>query len=128
MDIQLTYIDKVASKYDVIRAIATILHGEVFVKAHCPNFTRPVNFEVLLDPDLVPSSIRNAGTGLLTLPTKQLGIDFLNFLAKRKIKIKVNQKPLRLRAATTDPQPRLVRILKKVMSKSLRLRALTFLP
>ena len=89
MDIELKNVHRLATSYDVTRAIAEILHGQSFVTTHRSQQSRPVNFQVVLKPDSVPSSIRNGGAGTLTVPDARLGHRFLGFLDKRRIRVRV---------------------------------------
>ncbi|KIJ26438.1 hypothetical protein M422DRAFT_55528 [Sphaerobolus stellatus SS14] len=57
---------------------------------------------------------QKCGTGFLTLPTKQLGTHFLNFIHQRRVNIKVKSHILRLTPSVTAPRSTLIRILKKV--------------
>lgn len=114
MDIDLKYVHRLATSYDVTRAIAEVLHGQAFVAAHCPHQSRPVNFQVLLKPDTVPSSIRNGGAGTLTLPTSKLGEKFLSFLRSQRVVVKVLGRKLHFAPNPKVPSSRLQDTLAKV--------------
>ncbi|KIJ35731.1 hypothetical protein M422DRAFT_261913 [Sphaerobolus stellatus SS14] len=57
---------------------------------------------------------QKCGTGFLTLPTKQLGTHFLNFIHQRRVNIKVKSHILRLTPSVTAPRSTLICILKEV--------------
>jgi RNA-dependent RNA polymerase len=116
MDIYMQDVARLATSFDVTRAIAKVLHSPAFVTAHLPHQPRPVNFLVVLDPDGVPNSIRNGGTGTLTVPTVQLGRNFLDYLRIRRIKVKVLTRNIRFSQSTTIPRRNTVHTLEKVDS------------
>lgn len=104
-----------ASKYDVIRAIAGVLHSNTFKQKFCSSLNRPLNFHVTLESDGVPSSIRNNGRGTLILPTCELGRHFLHFIEINEIRVCIQDKSLCFRIAPSDQaNPELIRILKLV--------------
>ena len=114
MDIELRSVHRLATSYDVTRAVAGVLHSQSFVRGHCPEQSRPVNFQVVLKPDTVPNSIRNGGVGTLTLPDVQLGHDFLAFLRKRGAIVKVLGRKIHFAPSPTVPGRRLQDTLAKV--------------
>lgn len=116
MDIHMKDVAPLATSFDVTRAIAKILHAPAFVEAYLPHQSRPVNFQVILEPDYVPNSIRNGGTGTLTLPTKRVGGNFLDYLRTRRIKVKVYNRLIRFSQSATIPNLKTVHILKRVSS------------
>ena len=118
MDIRMREVARLATSFDVTRAIAEILHAPAFVETYLPHQIRPVNFQVILEPDHVPNSIRNGGTGTLTLPTEQLGKKFLGYLQSRQIKVKVLNRQIRFCKSTTRPHRRIVHTLEKVKQLS----------
>ncbi|KAF8590048.1 RdRP-domain-containing protein [Ramaria rubella] len=114
MEIQLKDVARLANVYDVTRAIAKVLHGDAFIAAHCLDLSRLVNFSVDLERDNVPNSIRNGGTGTLTLPSVELGQKFLQFLRVRHVKVKVLGRRLSFLPTSVVPRPSLVHTLQKV--------------
>ncbi|KAF8484343.1 RdRP-domain-containing protein [Gautieria morchelliformis] len=114
MEIQLKQVERLATSYDVTRAIAKVLHGQSFVAAHCPQQSRPVNFSVVLTPDTVPNSIRNGGAGTLTVPSVRLGQDFLRFLHTRRVKVTVLGRNVQFSSSPSIPRRNLIDTLTKV--------------
>ncbi|KAF5363416.1 hypothetical protein D9756_000381 [Leucocoprinus leucothites] len=83
MDIGITRIPHEAGKWDIVRAIADVLHSDEFR----PEGARKENFEVELSESKV-SDYRNGGMGHLYLPTELLGYKFLRYVEDEPIRIK----------------------------------------
>jgi RNA-dependent RNA polymerase len=115
MEIQLKKVDRLATSYDVTRAIAKVLHGQSFVSAHLPQQSRPVNFLVVLTPDTVPNSIRNGGGGTLIVPKVGLGQKFLKFLQTQRVKVTVLGRNIQFFAIRSTPRHNLIDTLAKVI-------------
>lgn len=114
MEIELRNVERLATSYDVTRAIAEILHSESFVATYRTRQSRPVNFQVVLSPDTVTNSIRNGGTGILTIPYLQLAKKFLIYLHTRRIKVAVFGRSIHFSQSPSVPRRRLLDTLAKV--------------
>jgi RNA-dependent RNA polymerase len=113
MELNISQIDTKASKWDVTRAIAAVLHEKpgppFFEYGGSPG--RKLNFKVALNEG--PSSLRNNGTGLLTVPSEKVGHKLLGWLRKPRNRICVLGKPIKLREAKTRPSPYRIMTLEK---------------
>jgi RNA-dependent RNA polymerase len=118
MEIQLKNVERLATSYDVTRAIAKVLHGRSFVTGHYPQQSRPINFSVTLSPDTVPNSIRNGGSGTLTIPFLSHAKQFLAFLVTRRLKIKVHGRAIHFYPSHQAPKHRVLDTLAKVFAFS----------
>lgn len=104
MDIRLRELPPVVTRYEVKRALADSFFHNPLVNPHWKDGQRLVNFEVELNVSRI-SDTRNDGTGIITVPTKDLGFAFLAHHkkcpitigfedngVKKKHRIKVNQR------------------------------------
>ncbi|KAH9484125.1 putative RNA-dependent RNA polymerase 2 [Psilocybe cubensis] len=83
MDLNIRYVPHEVNEWTVTRAVAAVLHSEDFA----PIIEgRLINFRVKLNEN-VASGIRNDGTGVLTLPTEEIGSKFLRYVYDDPIKI-----------------------------------------
>lgn len=112
MEIQLKNVERLATSYDVTRAIAKVLHGRSFANTH--SHSRPLNFSIALSPDTVPNSIRNGGSGTLIIPFLPHAQKFLRFLETRRVRVKVRGKPIHFHPSNNAPRRRIVDTLAKV--------------
>jgi hypothetical protein len=87
MEFEIAWIDSRANKYEVIKAIATVLHSEEFFSSPDDSRPRPMNFEVSLEEPTVLGPLHN-GRGKLCIPTKRDGQLFWNWLRLPKNKIR----------------------------------------
>ncbi|KAF9453025.1 RdRP-domain-containing protein [Macrolepiota fuliginosa MF-IS2] len=83
MEIGIKYIPHEASRWDVVRAIAGVLHSDAFR----PQDSRKENFQVELTKSNV-SDFRNGGMGFLTIPTDSLAIKLLRYVEENPVRIK----------------------------------------
>ncbi|KAA1469185.1 RdRP-domain-containing protein [Dentipellis sp. KUC8613] len=80
MEFELRYVDRDASKYHVVKAIETVLHGpDLFDPADPKTKGRVPNFEVKLEPRPA-GGVGNNGTGRLVVPSQSLGERLLRWL------------------------------------------------
>jgi RNA-dependent RNA polymerase len=79
MEIGIAHIPHRAGRWDIVRAIAEVLHSSEFGN-------RKENFDIELAKSSV-TEYRNGGTGTLTLPSRQLGIKFLRYTDENDIRI-----------------------------------------
>jgi len=107
MDIKLIHIPQDANRWTVTRAIAAVLHSEDFAPI-IPG--RLINFQVRLQPN--PSGgARNNGTGLVTMPTDNVGRNFLRRVESEPIKIM--GKKIKCFPQSSPPPPALTLTLRK---------------
>ncbi|KXN89587.1 putative RNA-dependent RNA polymerase 1 [Leucoagaricus sp. SymC.cos] len=83
MELGITRIPTEAGKWDVVRAIAGVLHSDEFR----PEGARKENFALELTPSNV-SDYRNGGMGYLVIPTELLAFKFLRYVEDEPIRIK----------------------------------------
>ncbi|GJJ12541.1 hypothetical protein Clacol_006784 [Clathrus columnatus] len=114
MTIYINHVPTTASNYDVIRAIANVLHNDPFKRKFCKHLNRPLNFRVILEPDSTPSSIRNSGRGTLIIPSMKLGRHFMEFITANNLKIRVEGRVLRFSIAPSVPDVEIVKVLNLV--------------
>lgn len=114
MEIQLKNVERLATSYDVTRAIAKVLHGRSFANAQSHKQSRPLNFSIALSPDTVPNSIRNGGSGTLIIPFLPHAQKFLRFLETRRVRVKVRGKPIHFHPSNKAPRRRTIDTLAKV--------------
>jgi RNA-dependent RNA polymerase len=79
MEIGIACIPHKAGRWDIVRAIAEVLHSSEFGN-------RKENFDLELTKSNV-NEYRNGGTGFLILPSHQLGIKFLRYMDENDIRI-----------------------------------------
>ncbi|KAF7775922.1 hypothetical protein Agabi119p4_4315 [Agaricus bisporus var. burnettii] len=79
MEIGIARIPHRAGRWDVVRAIAEVLHSGEFGN-------RKENFDLDLSKSTV-TEYRNGGTGFLTLPSHELGVKFLRYTDEFNIRI-----------------------------------------
>lgn len=82
MEIGIARIPHEASRWDIVRAIAGVIHSDEFR----PQGTRKENFDLELSKSNV-NEIRNGGMGFLILPSELLGIKFLRYTEENDIRI-----------------------------------------
>lgn len=96
MDIQIKGLPPFLNDYDVTKLIAQVLHSEAFVPtadesddeelpSHSP-IDKRINFKVKLNRSLA-GSVRNDGTGILTVPSDKIGKRFLSYVKGQPIKV-----------------------------------------
>lgn len=83
MEIGIKYIPHEAGYWDVVRAIAGVLHSDEFR----PQEARKENFRLELSKSNV-SDVRNGGMGTLTLPSDTLAFKLLRHVEENPIRIK----------------------------------------
>ncbi|KAF8969863.1 RNA dependent RNA polymerase-domain-containing protein [Flammula alnicola] len=108
MDVAVKFIPTEADNWKVTRAIAAVLHSEDFAPVEVEG--RLLNFRVKLN-DNPAGGIRNDGTGILTLPTEEIGHKFLSYVSRDPIKI--DKRKLKFYKQKRPPQPGLAETLKK---------------
>jgi RNA-dependent RNA polymerase len=108
MDIDIKFIPKEVNKWEVTRAIATVLHSEDFAPVEVEG--RLLNFRVKLN-DNPAGGVRNDGTGILTLPSEDVARKFFSYVSKDPIK--VNGRKLKFYRRSKPPPPGLVETLSK---------------
>ena len=88
MNLNIHYLPRDVNQWDVMRALAPILHSDEFAPRQSdPNkVDRPVNFRVKLKESKA-GGVGNDGTGVLTLPTESLGNRFLFWIKEKPLKI-----------------------------------------
>jgi len=88
MNLNIHYLPRDVNRWDVIRALASILHSDEFApRQRDPNkVDRPVNFLVKVN-DSKAGGVGNDGTGTLALPTESLGNRFLLWIKEKPLKI-----------------------------------------
>ncbi|CAA7266596.1 unnamed protein product [Cyclocybe aegerita] len=91
MEIFMRNIDWNFTKTQVIDELATILHTHPFTR-HSPS----INFHVYLHPDKKGGIHNHGGTGTLTLPTAEVGRDFLNIYGSERpsVRLFIGTKPI----------------------------------
>ncbi|KAF7980169.1 hypothetical protein HWV62_39639 [Athelia sp. TMB] len=114
MNFDIRNVDFESNEWDVKRAIASILHTEAVFRPAEPG-ERQINFEVELNKR--PMGIRNDGTGILTLPSRetellmnntagQVGNTFMKWYRKEGNRIKVGGKRNTLKFYPSRTPPR----------------------
>lgn len=98
MELNIHYIPQEADVWAVTRAVASILHSEDFAPVVPGRLT---NFRVKLNENAA-STVRNNGTGVLTLPTDGIAHKFLTFVYQDPIKI--SGKVIRFRKGKPAPE------------------------
>jgi len=83
MNIDIRYIPREVSEWDVTRAIANILHGDEFPVSE---EEREINFKVELDDDDV-SGVGHKGSGTLTVPQAAIGRKFLAVVKETPVRV-----------------------------------------
>ncbi|TCD70921.1 hypothetical protein EIP91_000827 [Steccherinum ochraceum] len=91
MEIELKFVDRSASVWDVKRAIGGILHSNEFFNPDDPK-ARRINFRVELNPGI--TNTRNDGTGKLFLPSLSVGNKFMKAVYRYGKTISVNGQKL----------------------------------
>ncbi|KAG6844915.1 hypothetical protein H0H87_002399 [Tephrocybe sp. NHM501043] len=113
MDIRLYNLPYGANKWTVTRSIASVVHSKEFTPRQRDEHAvdRPINFGVRLHPSKA-GGVGNDGTGILTMPTKEIGYKFLKWVEDSPLKIEGKRtkfrpgKPPRPEdAATLDKTP-----------------------
>ncbi|KZS90023.1 RdRP-domain-containing protein [Sistotremastrum niveocremeum HHB9708] len=110
MNIQMDGIEHRVTSRELTRALANELHSDKFSRR-----PRPMNFSVDLKEG--NSGLRNAGHGILILPTRSIGERFLEATTRKEqpIKVVLNGRTIRFRRADKpDPPTDVVTVLKKV--------------
>ncbi|KAI0367741.1 RdRP-domain-containing protein [Pilatotrama ljubarskyi] len=101
MEIEVSDLNYTATKWEVKRAFAEVLHGERFFDPTAHK-ARPVNFEVQFrEPG--PGSLANNGTAVVILPDRMLGERFLRWAFQRGNRIEVQGRKLWLRRSEKNP-------------------------
>ncbi|KAJ3576204.1 hypothetical protein NP233_g613 [Leucocoprinus birnbaumii] len=83
MEIGITRIPHEAGKWDIVRAIADVLHSDVFRSEG----SRKDNFDIELSESKV-SAYRNGGMGHLTLADEKIANKFLRYVEEEPIRVK----------------------------------------
>lgn len=83
MEIGIKHIPHEAGYWDIVRAIAGVLHSDEFR----PQGSRKENFKLSLSESNV-NDVRNGGTGSLTVPTEVLGFKLLRYVDENPIRVK----------------------------------------
>ncbi len=83
MEIGVKHIPHEAGYWDVVRAIAGVLHSDEFR----PQGSRKENFKIELSKSNV-NDVRNGGTGMLTVPSEVLGFKLLRYADETPIRVK----------------------------------------
>ncbi|TFK34873.1 RNA dependent RNA polymerase-domain-containing protein [Crucibulum laeve] len=109
MDIGIKFLPTEATKWDVTRAIAEVLHSPDFMPT---SDGRLINFDVLLNM-WEGGGIRNNGTGRLTLPTPKIGGRFLTWVEDRPIRI-MKKKVKFFKYHNTPPENVVSRLVKTI--------------
>ncbi|GLB34759.1 putative RNA polymerase [Lyophyllum shimeji] len=113
MDLGIVYLPFDVNEWTVTRRVATILHSDEFAPRRRDDnaVERAINFKVKLNPSKA-GGVGNDGTGILTLPTAEIGRKFLKWLEgnplkieKKKVKFYRRGNPPRGVALTLDKTP-----------------------
>ncbi|KAI0649133.1 RdRP-domain-containing protein [Trametes meyenii] len=120
MEIHLADLNYTATKFEVKRAFADVLHKSPFFNPN-EHKARPVNFEIeFRDPDTgksVPStgpgSLPNNGTAVLILPYRGLGDQFFRWATRPGNRVSVQGRKLWLKISDKRPPRRLLEVLHK---------------
>jgi RNA-dependent RNA polymerase len=88
MDLNIVFLPFDVNEWTVTRTVATIIHSEEFAPRRRDEnaVERPINFRVKLNPSKA-GGVGNDGSGILTLPTAEIGLKFLNWVKDRPLKI-----------------------------------------
>ncbi|EPQ57890.1 RdRP-domain-containing protein [Gloeophyllum trabeum ATCC 11539] len=108
MEIDLKGVAHIATKYEVKRAIAQVLHGDDFRRREIP---RLWNFDVSLNPGLTET--RNDGSGKLILPDHKLGRKFLEWARQDGNNIRVHGRKIRFFRSDRKPRAGELQMLRK---------------
>ncbi|KAF8077751.1 RNA dependent RNA polymerase-domain-containing protein [Lyophyllum atratum] len=87
MDLNILYLPYEVNDWTVTRRVATILHSEEFAPRRRDEnaVDRLINFRVKLNPSKA-GGVGNDGTGVLTLPTSEVGMKFLRWVQDRPLR------------------------------------------
>ncbi|KAI8980167.1 RdRP-domain-containing protein [Trametes punicea] len=111
MEIQVSDLSYSATKWEVKRAFAAVLHKEPFFHADVHK-ARPINFEVQFrEPG--PGSLPNNGTAVLILPDRMLGDRFFRWAIQPGNRIRVLGRKVWLQTRDVRPPRGLVETLNK---------------
>ncbi|KAI0707368.1 RdRP-domain-containing protein [Earliella scabrosa] len=99
-----------ATRWEVKRAFAVVLHGPDFFNPH-GHKARPINFDIKLGKCY--NGLESDGTGTLILPDALLGQRFLHWAFRRGNSVRVNGRKLWLKQSQTKPSSKHVRALNK---------------
>lgn len=84
MDIEIFYIHRDATHFEVVKAIEEALHGrDLFDRDDPKTKGRPHNFQIRLNANTA-GGIGNDGTGVLTVAPREVGSKFLQWLREDK--------------------------------------------
>lgn len=89
MDLGIAYLPSGVNEWAVTRIIAEVLHSDEFAPRRHQDqnaVDRPINFRVQLNPSKA-GGVRNDGTGILTLPTMEVGKKFLKWVSETPIRV-----------------------------------------
>lgn len=98
MELNIYYIPHEADVWTITRAVASVLHSEDFAPVVPGRLT---NFRVKLNENAA-STVRNNGTGVLTLPTDDIARKFMSFVYQDPLKI--DGKTIRFKKGKPAPE------------------------
>ncbi|KAG6862083.1 hypothetical protein C0995_007213 [Termitomyces sp. Mi166 len=113
MDVRIFNLPHEVNDWTVTRSIATLVHSKEFTpRIRDENAVqRPINFKVKLNPSKA-GGVGNDGSGILTLPTWDIGLKFLKWVEDSPLKIEGKRTKFRYpgsalphEAATLDKTP-----------------------
>lgn len=107
MELAIKYIPGEANKWDVTRAISSVVHADDFQPVIDG---RRLNFQVKLN-DTPAGGVRNDGTGFVTFPSHAIGLKFLACLDKEPLR--VFKKKLKFNKRSGAPPTHVVETLAK---------------
>jgi RNA-dependent RNA polymerase len=106
MEVDLFQIDVTASRWDVMRAFASVFHdnpgSDWFTPVQNDPIPRKLNFQVVLGEG--PGGVRNNGKGTLTLPSRGVWQKLLRWLMEPGNEIRVGEKAIKMKPARTSPR------------------------
>ncbi|KAG5645067.1 hypothetical protein DXG03_007157 [Asterophora parasitica] len=88
MNLKIQFLPYDVNEWTVTRKIATILHSDEFAPRQRDEHAvdRPINFRVKLNPSKA-GGVGNDGTGVLTLPTNEIGLKFLDWVKDGPLRV-----------------------------------------
>ncbi|OSD06554.1 RdRP-domain-containing protein [Trametes coccinea BRFM310] len=111
MEIYVSQLNYSATKWEVKRAFADVLHREPWYRPD-DHKARPINFDVeFRNPG--PGSLPNDGTAVLILPDRALGRAFFRWAIRPENRIRIRGRKVYLQEGDKPPRRRTIQVLHK---------------